>query len=88
MFDNRRKLDFLWPQNLHPVMRGRRREFSIVLASLLSAVFVTDVCHAQEPVEFKGHQEVVYDAKFLPNGKSLVTASFDQTLKLWDVVTQ
>ena len=88
MFDNRRKLDFLWPQNLHPVMRGRRREFSIVLACLLSAVFVTDVCHAQEPVEFKGHQEVVYDAKFLPNGKSLVTASFDQTLKLWDVVTQ
>ena len=88
MFDNRRKLDFLWPQNLHPVMRGRRREFSIVLACLLSAVFVTDVCHDQEPVEFKGHQEVVYDAKFLPNGKSLVTASFDQTLKLWDVVTQ
>ncbi len=88
MFDNRRKLDFLWPENLHPVMRGRRREFSIVIACLLSAVFVTDVCHSQEPVEFKGHQEVVYDAKFLPNGKSLVTASFDQTLKLWDVATQ
>lgn len=69
-------------------MRRPRGGFSVVIACLLSAVFVAGDCHAQAPVEFKGHQEVVYDAKFLPDGKSLVTASFDQTLKLWDVATQ
>lgn len=41
-----------------------------------------------EPIVFTGHREVVYDSAFLPDGKSVVTASFDKTLKLWDVATQ
>jgi WD40 repeat protein len=43
---------------------------------------------AAEPILLQGHAEVVYDAMFLPDGRSLVTASFDQTLKLWDIGTK
>lgn len=41
---------------------------------------------AAEPVRLEGHAAAVYDVAWLPNGQSLVSASFDQTLKLWDVV--
>jgi WD40 repeat protein len=33
----------------------------------------------------KGHIDAVYSVAFSPDGKSLVTGSFDNTLKLWDV---
>jgi WD40 repeat protein len=58
------------------------------LAVCLLILFGPPLASGQELVEFKGHEEVVYDAKFLPDGKSLVTASFDQTLKLWNVGSQ
>lgn len=58
------------------------------IVSLVCGVLNAPPLSAQVPIEFKGHQEVVYDAKFLPDGNSLVTASFDQTVKLWDVATQ
>lgn len=48
----------------------------------------TQSASAAEPVLFKGHAEVVYDSAFLPDGRSLVTASFDRTLKLWDIQTK
>ena len=40
---------------------------------------------AADPVRLEGHEAAVYDVAWLPDGKSLVSASFDQTLKLWDV---
>lgn len=43
---------------------------------------------AADPVLLKGHGEAVYDAAFLPDGQSAVTASFDRTLKIWDLATQ
>ncbi|MCS7046166.1 MAG: WD40 repeat domain-containing protein, partial [Gemmataceae bacterium] len=36
---------------------------------------------------FKGHTEPVYSVAFTPDGKYLVTGSFDNTIKLWDVGT-
>jgi hypothetical protein len=31
-----------------------------------------------------GHEDAVYSAAFSPDGKRIVTASFDQTARLWD----
>src|SRR5436853_6539433 len=35
----------------------------------------------------KGHTEIVYAVAFSPDGKYVVTGSFDKTLKLWETAT-
>lgn len=77
-----------WPFGDRSRYVGSRLAFILLLTMPILTVVPIVSAFADEPVEFKGHQEVVYDAAFLPDGKSLVTASFDQTLKLWDVATQ
>jgi WD40 repeat protein len=36
----------------------------------------------------RGHDDVIFSIAFSPDGKRLVSASFDHTLRLWDVDTQ
>lgn len=38
-------------------------------------------------VTFKGHSDAVFAVAYSPDGKFLVTASFDNTLKLWEAAT-
>lgn len=39
-------------------------------------------------VSFKGHVETIFDCKFKPDNPDLLaTASFDGTIKVWDINT-
>lgn len=67
---------------------GTPASFVVRLTAALLITLMPGFVESQEPIEFKGHEEVVYDAEFLPDGRSIVTASFDRTLKLWDIDSQ
>src|SRR5262245_64483307 len=58
-------------------------------ALALRAVAADDAPPAPPPgaVVLKGHAEAVYGIAFTPDGKHVVTASFDKTLKVWDAAT-
>jgi WD40 repeat protein len=68
-----------------------RRLFSILGLLLLAFVLVWLPLSAGEKSEvvtkFKGHTDAVYAVAYSPDGKFLITASFDHTLKLWEVAT-
>jgi WD40 repeat protein len=60
---------------------------------VLLALVVGSWCEGQAPSlpgpssVLKGHTETIYSLVFSPNGKQIVTGSFDKTIKVWDATT-
>lgn len=60
---------------------------------VLLALMVGSWCEGQAPSipnpshVLKGHTETIYSMVFSPNGKQIVTGSFDKTVKVWDAIT-
>jgi WD40 repeat protein len=63
------------------------------LPAILAGMMVVSWCEGQSPSLpnpssiLKGHNETIYSLVFSPNGKQVVTGSFDKTIKVWDAVT-
>ena len=43
--------------------------------------------HSHAGAVFRGHRDWVTSATVSPDGRSVVTASFDSTLRVWDMAT-
>ena len=63
---------------------------------LLAVVLFTGICLLQSPAclaqlkenaTLKGHSSFVFRVSFSPDGQTLASASWDNTIKLWDVKT-
>jgi WD40 repeat protein len=45
---------------------------------------VWDAASGQETLTLKGHTDSVMSVAFSPDGKKIVSGSYDKTLKVWD----
>jgi WD40 repeat protein len=48
---------------------------------------VWDAGTGQEIMDFRGHTGLIQSVAFSPDGKRLVSSSYDQTVKVWDAST-
>ena len=68
-------------------MSSSRSVAAMFLLVAIAATTPQRPTQAADPVRLDGHEAAVYDVAWLPDGNSLVSASFDNTLKLWDVAS-
>ena len=67
------------------------RPAALLLALAIAGGFILSLTRADDPpppanlaATLKGHTESVYSTAFTPDGKYVVTGSFDKTIKVWD----
>lgn len=68
--------------------------FRLAVLSSFMLLIGLSLTHAQSPVAnlnivqtLEGHKELVYNVTHSPDGKYLVSGSFDKSVKLWDLAT-
>ena len=66
-----------------------KRIHILTIILLLVSIFLlsTRVATAQLKATLEGHTDLVWSVAFRPNGKMLASASWDQTVRLWNVNT-
>src|SRR5262249_39797996 len=70
------------------------RRYPRVLAAFLTAIVTTGVALAQQQQKativgtLDGHTDPVYAIAWSPDGKTIATASFDNSVRLWDAATR
>ena len=55
-----------------------------MLTTVENAARVWDAATGKEIAILKGHDGIVFSAAFSPDRKTIVTASFDKTARLWE----
>lgn len=85
--------DTRWRSRVGKTVRpgvATRMAYVGTIVAILAVITRPPIAAAQPPGKpslLKGHTHSVSSAGFTPNGKIVVTGSFDNTLKLWEAVT-
>lgn len=95
--ENNESLIRLWDVNTGAILRQfhldekiRDIGFSpdgrwLALAGVRGKIYIYNIDTLTPIQEWKGHKKIISGMVFMPNGNSLITASYDKSIKIWKV---